>query len=177
MRRAGQLRNVVGVVAISVVVLVTVTAFAMAARTIPPATDSIYYDAPNDGHRAPTFSIKNYATKVEIDIKPGSFPSAINLGKKGVVPVAVLTTEDFDASTVIAETVIFAGATPVHWAMEDVDGDGDVDLVLHYDAQELNLKGDETVARVDGWYLNSAGVKKAFWGENEVKLILKDKSK
>jgi len=59
--------------------------------------------------------------EASIDIKPGSFPNSINPNSKGVVPVAVLTTEDYDASTVVPDTVLFADATPVRWNMEDVD--------------------------------------------------------
>ncbi len=74
---------------------------------------------------------------VTIDIKPGSDPNSINLKSKGVVPVAVLTTEDFDASTIDPTTVEFAGAPPVRSTLEDVDGDGDVDMLFHFKTQEL----------------------------------------
>jgi len=42
---------------------------------------------------------------VEIDIKPGSYPNSINLDSGRVVPVAILTTPDFDASIVDPGTV------------------------------------------------------------------------
>ncbi len=88
--------------------------------------------------------------EVDIDIKPGSFPNSINLGSRGVVPVAVLTTDDFDASSVDPGTVEFADAAPVRWVMEDVDADGDVDLLFHFKTQELNLTGDSTEATLTG---------------------------
>jgi hypothetical protein len=88
--------------------------------------------------------------EVEIDIKPGSDPNSINLGSKGVVPVAVLTTDDFDASTVDPDTVLFAGAQPVRWTLEDVDGDGDLDLLFHFKTQELDLDEDSTEATLTG---------------------------
>jgi len=88
---------------------------------------------------------------IDIDIKPGSCPNSINLGSKGVVPVAVLTTEVFDASTVDPSTVKFAGASPVRWTMEDVNGDGDVDLLFHFKTQELNLTEDNTEATLTGF--------------------------
>lgn len=87
---------------------------------------------------------------VEIDIKPGSDPNSINLKSKGVVPVAILTTEDFDASTVDPVTVIFAGAEPVRWSWDDVDRDGDDDLILHFKTQELELDENSTEATLTG---------------------------
>jgi hypothetical protein len=77
--------------------------------------------------------------QIQIDIKPGSCPNSINLGSHGVVPVAVLTTDDFDATTADPATVLFAGAAPSSWALQDVDYDGDLDLLFHFNTQELNL--------------------------------------
>ena len=88
--------------------------------------------------------------EVTIDIKPGSDPNSINLKSKGVVPVAVLTTGDFDASTVDPDTVLFAGAAPLRWTMEDVDGDGDLDLLFHFKTQELDLDENSTEATLTG---------------------------
>ncbi len=48
--------------------------------------------------------------KITIDIKPGSDHNSINLKSWGVVPVAVLTTSDFNADTIDPTTVKFAGA-------------------------------------------------------------------
>jgi hypothetical protein len=91
-----------------------------------------------------------YWTEVNIDIKPGSDPNSINLKSKGVVPVAVLTTPDFDASTVDPDTVFFADASPVRWTMEDVDSDGDMDMLFHFNTQELNLDESSTGATLTG---------------------------
>ena len=56
-----------------------------------------------------------------------------------MIPVAILTTDSFDASWVDASTVVFAGAHAVHSALEDTDGDGDLDLILHFRTEETNL--------------------------------------
>ena len=78
-------------------------------------------------------------TWVSIDVKPGSCPNAVNLESKGVLSVAILTTDNFDALEVDPVTVQFEGATPLRWAMEDVDGDGDIDLVFKFKVKETNL--------------------------------------
>jgi len=83
---------------------------------------------------------------VIIDIKPGSNQNNINLKSKGVVPVAVLTTDDFDAGMVNPATAQFAGASPERWKLEDVDDDGDDDMLLHFRTQELDLDQNSTQA-------------------------------
>ena len=90
----------------------------------------------------------------EIDIKPFSYPNSINLKSKGLLSVAILSTEDFDATTVDPSTVELkdarngdnGAATPVRWAVEDVYGDGLPDLVLKFRKQELPFTSDTTLA-------------------------------
>lgn len=89
-------------------------------------------------------------TWVPIDIKPGSSQNSLNLSSKGMVAVAVLTWEGFDASTADPTTVEFAGATPVRWVSKDVDGDGDLDLLLSFKIAELGLDADSTAAYLTG---------------------------
>lgn len=86
------------------------------------------------------------AIEVDIDIKPGSDPNSINLKSKGVILVAILTTASFDATTVNPSTAVFAGASAVHWALEDVDEDGDLDLILHFHSQDTNLVATDSTA-------------------------------
>lgn len=83
-----------------------------------------------------------------IDIKPGSDENVINLKSKGVVPVAVLTTDDFDAGTLVPDySILFAGASPVHTTLCDVDEDGDMDMLFHFRTQQLvELKEDSKSA-------------------------------
>jgi len=97
-----------------------------------------------------TVAFKAELSEMAIDIKPGSDPNSINLKSKGVVPVAVLTTDLFDAATVDPTTVEFAGASPVRWVMEDVDGDGDLDMLFHFSTQELVLDAFSTEAYLTG---------------------------
>jgi hypothetical protein len=104
-------------------------------------------------------SANDFILVVDIDIKPGSFPNSINLTSTGLIPVAILTTDDFDATTVDHTTVFFAGASEAHIKSksgevkrheEDIDGDGDIDLIFHFDIQETSLLCIDTVAYVTG---------------------------
>ena len=103
---------------------------------------------------------------VDVDIKPGSDPNSINLKSKGLVPVAILTTEDFDATTVDPITVLFAGANPLRWATEDIDLDGDMDLVFFFRTQELNLDENSTEAMLEGETFSGL----VFYGIDTVKI-------
>jgi hypothetical protein len=62
----------------------------------------------------------------------------------------VLTTADFDATTVDPVTVEFAGALPLRWTQKDVDRDGDMDLLFHFKTRELNLDENSTEATLTG---------------------------
>ena len=98
--------------------------------------------------------------EVEIDIKPGSLPNSINPDNKGVIPVAILTTADFDASIVDADTVLFgpAGAQAQHWALEDVDNDGDEDMILHFRTQYTGITAGDAEAELAGKTLDGRNI-------------------
>jgi parallel beta-helix repeat protein len=91
---------------------------------------------------------------VAIDIKPGSETNPINLRSRGSIPIAIVSTASFDASTLDPSTLTFAGAAVAQKqngtfqaSLEDVNGDGRLDLVVHVDTQALNteaLKGYQT---------------------------------
>lgn len=91
-------------------------------------------------------TVPTSVVEVKVDIKPGSDPNSLSLNSKGVVPVAILTTAGFDATTVNPGSAVFAGASAVHSALEDVDADGDLDMILHFPAQDTNLVVTDTAA-------------------------------
>lgn len=98
--------------------------------------------------------------EVEIDIMPGSESNSINAAaEKQVVTVALLTTTDFDATTVDHTKVRFEGASETHIDRrigeirrheQDLDDDGDLDLVLHVRVGETRLDASSTAGTVTG---------------------------
>jgi hypothetical protein len=88
-----------------------------------------------------------------IDIKPGSDPNSVNPRSKGVIPVAVLGSADFDALQVNFSTVTFGpdGASPAHDGhVEDVNRDGFMDMVFHFKTQETGIVCGDTEATLNG---------------------------
>jgi hypothetical protein len=104
------------------------------------------------------FVCESEERQVDVDIKPGSDTNPINLKSKGVIPVAIVTTDDFDATTVDPLSVRFgpAEATEAHERghLEDVDGDGDIDLMLHFRTQETGIQPGDTEACLIGETFN-----------------------
>lgn len=109
---------------------------------------------PNTGSETTNVAVTSFLTSpplcgaaltVAVDVKPGSSPNSINPRSKGVIPVALLTTDSFDAGSVDPATIVFGEATPVHVVLEDVDEDGDLDLLLHIKTQDSGIVcGDST---------------------------------
>jgi len=104
-----------------------------------------------------------------IDVKPGSDENPINLKSRGVIPVAIYTTEGFDAMTVDVGSVRFGPgeASPVHSAYEDVDDDGDIDLILHFRTQSTGITAEDTGVTLTGE--TDSGM--AFTGTDAIKIV------
>jgi hypothetical protein len=121
-----------------------------------------YYSAssPNWLTRIGAFRVPECPLPVLIDIKPGSFPNSINLKNRGVIPVAILSTAEFDATTVNPSTVCFGDAdapaqrdcTEAHGKghLQDVNADGRLDMVLHYETRETGIDAGDTEACLTG---------------------------
>lgn len=97
------------------------------------------------------------AEEVPVDIKPGSCPNPLNVKSKGVLPVAIISTESFDATMVDPVSVRLEGVAPLRCAYADVgfpfepfvgkedcsldcevsNPDGFEDLVLKFNRQEI----------------------------------------
>ena len=76
----------------------------------------------------PYFGIRNICftpnpeLEVPVDIKPTSCPNPLNTKSKGVTPVAILGTADFDVTEIDPSTITLAGVSPISlsWNLEDV---------------------------------------------------------
>jgi len=88
------------------------------------------------------------AVQVDIDIRPNSDTNNINLKSKQLT-VAILGSDEFDATTVDFFSVLFGpdGAQPIHkkaHSHEDVNGDGHLDTILHFDISDIGVTEDTT---------------------------------
>jgi hypothetical protein len=105
---------------------------------------------------------------VNIDIKPGSSSNVIKLSSQGLVPVAVLSTDGFDASQFTPEMAHLldssnpmagscSGAMAVRWKVDDVNKDGLPDLIFFFNTQDLGFTSSTTSATfmAHGYYLGT----------------------
>jgi len=96
---------------------------------------------------------------------------AINPRSQGVIPVSVLTTDDFDAARIDPSTVRFGpGEAQPHrnsGKISDVDGDGRPDMVLHFSTVAANLSCGDEEATLTGRTLNGD----AFEGTAPVRVL------
>lgn len=99
---------------------------------------------------------------VQIDIKPGGSPNAVNPNNQGVVPVAILSSSSFDATQVDPITVRFgrAAAAPVDGGhVEDVNGDGIPDLVLQFSTPATGIVCGDTSETLTGKTLQGSAIR------------------
>lgn len=107
----------------------------------------------------------HFPAELDIDVAPGSGDARINPDGRGVIPVAVLATDEFDPTT---EDVRYrfgapdvvgdgGGARSAHDGhVEDVNGDGRDDLVLHFPTEETGFDGDDSEGRLE-WERDETG--------------------
>jgi K319L-like, PKD domain/Thrombospondin type 3 repeat len=108
----------------------------------------------------------NSAVAVSVDIKPDSVDNSINLSSNGNVPVAILSSSAFDATLVDPLSVTLAAApvrlkgkgTPQS-SIQDTNGDGRADLVVHVDTSSLVLSSESVSAILEASTLDGVDVR------------------
>jgi hypothetical protein len=108
---------------------------------------------------------------VAVDIKPGHSPNYLDLKRSKMLPVAILTTATFDATTVDPAMVLFGAtgveASPTRYVRRDVDGDGKVDTLLFFNTKDTSLTCSDDSATVSGETFDG----QAFEGTDTVQVV------
>jgi CSLREA domain-containing protein len=106
-----------------------------------------------------------YGILVAIDIKPGSFPNAINTKSKGKIPVAILSTNTFNAPSELDKTSLTFGKTGGELSLafcnksgEDVNSDGFPDQVCHFYTQMTGFQLNDTLGILKGQTVGSVPI-------------------
>jgi hypothetical protein len=160
---------------------------------VAPAHPADVDPEPGNDQRSTTVII-NCAVEVAINILPGGYPNPINLGARGVIPVAVLTTMageygtlvPFEASQIDPANVRFGtdaalraggGAAPFRhrmaledsYELDEETRDGDLDGVLSFvPRSDTGLGPSDTEACVVGDFTPPSGETFTFVGCDDV---------
>jgi len=93
-----------------------------------------------------SLTVASQSNRVDIEILPREISKFIDARARALVPVAILSSLDFDATTVNAASVSLAGAPITKRAdgqfrgyYADVNGDAKIDLVIYVSAYSLAL--------------------------------------
>ncbi len=112
-----------------------------------------------------------------IDIKPGKFPNTIKLSSGAAVPVAILSTATISAPEVVNPSTVRLAGAPIRTsgkttAVEDVNGDGLLDLIVYIDGSQLQLTTASTQATLTGQSFPEPGAAPAsIFGVDSVKVV------
>jgi Alpha/beta hydrolase domain len=123
-------------------------------------------------------------TVVAIDIAPETFPNVINLAADDVVMVSIFSTSGFDATTINPATLGLGGASlpgddttrrghddashhVARTRIEDVNGDGRLDMVAEFPVARLKFNDHDIVAEL--WGQTKQGI--PFSGTDLVQLV------
>lgn len=135
-------------------------------------------DNTNGNNAGAAYGFSPKRIRVAIDVKPGSDINPINPEGKGNIPVGVLTTDEFDpVDRVDIDSLRFGdpedvrnsgGAAPAHGGhIDDLDNDGDADLLLHFPTVDTGFDGDENTARLEGKTTDGTPL----FGEDALKIV------
>ena len=115
--------------------------------------------------------------EVSIDIIPGSLSNPINLNSLGNIPVAILSSADFDALSEVDRTSLTFGRTGHEVSLtscntksgQDVDGDGLLDLVCYFKTSLTGFQIGDTLGTLSGQTVNDVPIE----GQDTVRIVRK----
>jgi hypothetical protein len=98
-----------------------------------------------------------FTGELNIDIKPGSYPNCFNSKGHGVIPVAILGSEEFDV-TIIDPFSVELDGQPVRvkgksgkaGSYEDVNDDGFVDLIVQIEDEDV-YSPEDTIGTISAY--------------------------
>jgi hypothetical protein len=107
----------------------------------------------------------------EVEIRPSNGSTPFNPQSNGLISVAILTTSRFNATQVNASTVRFGAtgteAASVHTVLTDVDGDGDIDMVIHVRSRDTRIPCGSASAVLKGQTLSG----ETFRGQDSLRTV------
>lgn len=118
--------------------------------------------------------------RVFTDIKPGSLPNSVNPKSQGKIPVAMLSTRlldgtiYFDVPSRVDPASLTFGRTGDEQSLafcdprfEDVNGDGDLDLVCHFNTPQTGFQAGDTDGVLRGQTFGGAPLR----GRDSVRIV------
>ena len=113
-------------------------------------------------------------TLIDLDIKPGSDRNPVNLKSKGKLPVVLFGNEELDVSMIDLATLLLNGVPLIEKnngslfaSLEDEDGDGLLDLVMHFGMQDLGIEAGMDELLISGNFLDGV----AFEGSDIISIV------
>jgi len=108
---------------------------------------------------------------VSVDIRPGGYPNPVYLDAPGKLPVAILSSATFDASTIDPSTVKFGRtgieASQVSYSLSDVNGDKRKDLVCQFNIADCGFLCGDTAGLLSASTFSGC----AFTGSDSVQIL------
>ena len=105
-----------------------------------------------------TSLVRQPSTVVTVDIRPGSNDNPVSASGQGLLPVAILGSDDLDVTTIDPSTLQLAGVDlalrgsakrpQLAYSLEDVNGDGFTDLVAFFGVPDLVSAGALTTSTI-----------------------------
>lgn len=99
---------------------------------------------------------------VAVNIKAGDAPNTLNLRSRGVIPVVIPSTDQFDATSIDVSSLRFGAtgeeAAAVRAILDDIDGDGDTDLLVFFRNQEMSVDCETLFTYITGTTLTGTEI-------------------